>query len=407
MHVTILALGSRGDVQPYAILGKGLHAAGHQVRFITFESFEPLIKENGLDFHPIKGDAQSLVASAGADMLALLLKFSKLATSYAHDIPVAQLKDTDVILNQLPLALYGYDVAEKFDVPLIMAAVMPLMPTRAFPMMGFPRLRLPGYNRMSYRVAESLIWWLYHPIINRWRKETLQLRPIPIRGYFDRLGTSRMPVINGFSPQVVPRPIDWDDNIHITGYWFPEDEAWQPPDDLRAFIEAGAPPIFIGFGSMPIRDPQRTTQIILNAVQRTGQRAILHAGWGSIGQQGLPQNIFEIDYAPYSWLFPRMSLIIHHGGSGTTSFALRSGVPSMVVPFLFDQFFWGRRSNELGVGPPPIAFRRLSVDRLAQAIAMSIDNQSMQQRAKEIGSKIQQEAGIKAAIRIIEQRVQP
>ncbi len=406
MHITILALGSRGDVQPYAILGKGLRAAGHQVRFITFESFEPLIKENGLDFHPITGDAQSLVASAGANILALLRKFSELAASYAHDLPVAQLKDTDVIVNQLPLALYGYDLAEKFNVPLIMAAVMPLMPTRAFPMMGFPRLRLPGYNRLSYRAAESLIWRLYRPIINRWRKETLQLRPTPIRSYFDQLGTSRIPVINGFSPQVVLRPIDWGSDIHISGYWFPEDEAWQPPDDLRAFIESGPPPIFIGFGSMPVRDPQLTTQIILDAVQRTGQRAILHAGWGNIGQHDLPENIFKIDYAPYSRLFPRMSLIIHHGGSGTTAYALRSGVPSMAVPFLFDQFFWGRRSNELGVGPPPIAFRRLSVDRLAQAIAMSIDNQSMQQRAKEIGSKIQQEVGIKEAIRIIEQRVQ-
>jgi UDP:flavonoid glycosyltransferase YjiC (YdhE family) len=406
MHITILALGSRGDVQPYAVLGKGLRAAGHQIRFITFESFEPLVKENGLDFHPIRGDAQSLVAEAGANMLALLRKFNGLAASYTNDLPVAQLKDTDVIINQLPLALYGYDLAEKFNVPLIMAAVMPLTPTRAFPMMGFPQLRLPGYNRFSYRAATNLIWLLYRPIINRWRTETLQLPLLKRHGYFDQLGTARIPVINGFSPIVVPRPIDWNANIHLTGYWFPEDEAWQPPDDLRAFIESGSPPIFIGFGSMPVRDPQRTTQIILDAVQRTNQRAILHAGWGNLGQQDLPSNIFKIDNAPYSWLFPRMSLIIHHGGSGTTGFALRSGVPSMVVPFLFDQFFWGRRSNELGVGPPPIAFRHLSVDRLVQAIALSINNQSMQQRAQEIGTKIQQENGIEAAIKIIEQRVQ-
>jgi UDP:flavonoid glycosyltransferase YjiC (YdhE family) len=406
MHITILALGSRGDVQPYAVLGKGLRAVGHQIRFITFESFEPLIRENGLDFHPIRGDAQALVIDAGANMLALLRKFSELAASYANDLSIDQLKDTDLIINQLPLALYGYDLAEKFNVPLIMAAVMPLVPTRSFPLMGFPRWRLPGYNRFSYRVATSLIWLLYRPIINRWRKETLQLPPTRWRGYFDQLGTARIPVINGFSPIVVPRPIDWNEHIHLTGYWFPEEEAWQPPDDLRAFIEEGSPPIFIGFGSMPVKNPQRTTQIIFDAIQRTHQRAILQAGWGNLGQQDLPPNIFKIDYAPYSWLFPRMSLIIHHGGSGTTGFALRSGVPSMVVPFLFDQFFWGRRSNELGVGPPPIGFKRLTVDRLAQAIAQSIDNRSMQQRAQKIGAKIRQEKGIEAAIKIIEQRVQ-
>jgi len=403
MHITILALGSRGDIQPYATLGRGLKATGHQVRFITLESFNSLIAEHELDFHPIHGNAQALVANGGADMLGLIRSFGSLAEGYARDLSVPYLGETDMIINQLPIGLYGFDLAEKYGVPMILAAVIPLARTRSFPVMGFPKIHLPGYNKATYHLAEQMAWQMFRPVINRWRKQTLSLPPVPIRGYFDQLGTRQIPVLNGFSQHVAQRPIDWNEHIHITGYWFPEDQSWQAPQDLQAFIDAGSPPVFIGFGSMPIKDPQRTTGIILEALRRSGQRGILHMGWAGIGNQNLPDYVFKINYAPYEWLFPRMVMIIHHGGSGTTSFGLRAGIPSCVVPFVFDQFFWGKRIAELGVGPSPIPYKSLSAERLKEAILVGIGDSLMRQRAFELGRKIQAENGIENGVHLIEQ----
>jgi len=402
MHITILALGSRGDVQPYAVLGAGLRAAGHRVRFVTFESFASIIRENDLGFHPIQGDAQALVASGGADMLGLVRSFGSLAEGYARDLSAPELGETDLIINQLPAGLYGYDLAEKYNVPMILAAVIPLARTNAFPLMGFPKLPIPGYNNATYRIGEQMVWQMFRGVINRWRRQVLKLPSLPLQGYFEKFGTRRVPILNGFSPHVVPRPADWNEHIHITGYWFPEQKDWQPPSDLLKFIEAGTPPVFIGFGSMPIKDPQRTTNIILKAMRQSGQRCILHMGWGGLGNSSLPKSVFKIDYAPYDWLFPRMALVIHHGGSGTTAFGLRSGVPSCVVPFVFDQYYWGGRIATLGVGPKPVPYKQLTVERLKEAILIGVGDSKMRQKAVELGQKIQAENGIENALNAIQ-----
>lgn len=402
MHITILALGSRGDVQPYAALGNGLKSAGHQVRFITFESFASLIVESKLDFHPIHGNAQALVASGGADMLGLVRSFGSLAEGYARDLSSPHLGETDLIINQLPAGLYGYDLAERYDVPMILATVIPLARTQAFPLMGFPTLPLPGYNKATYYLGEQVAWQMFRRGINRWRKQTLNLPPLSTKGYFGQFGTRQIPIVNGFSQHVVQRPADWSGNIHITGYWFPEDKHWQPPGALSAFIEAGSPPVFIGFGSMPIKDPQQTTTTILEALKQSGQRGILHMGWGGLGNQSLPDYVFRIDYAPYDWLFPRMAMVIHHGGSGTTAFGLRSGVPSCVVSFVFDQHYWGERIAELGVGPKPIRYKELTVKRLREAICFGVDNSQIKQKAFETGQRIRAENGIENALNVFE-----
>ena len=415
MHITILALGSYGDVLPIATLGKGLKVAGHQVRVATFENFEKMISQHGLDFYPIRGDSQVILNAGSGRALtesgqniirawwAAMQSFGVLADSIAHDLSSPTLWETDIIINQMPGGMYGYDLAEKIGVPMIMAAVMPINRTRYFPMLAFPTFfaRFPGYNVISYRILEQLMWQWFRPAINRWRKETLDLPQQSFWGYFDEAGTARVPILNGFSTHVVPRPPDWSEDVHITGYWFPEEENWQPPDDLRTFIEAGLPPVFIGFGSMSVSDPERTTAVIIEALKQSGLRAILHAGWAGIGNDDLPDDIFKIEYAPYDWLFPQMAAVVHHGGSGTVAFGLRAGVPSLIVPFLFDQFYWGQRVFTLGVGPKPIPFRKLSVARLAEALTIATTDKLMRQRAIVLGEKIRAEDGIKKTVEII------
>jgi sterol 3beta-glucosyltransferase len=401
MHITILALGSYGDIVPYATLGRALKGAGHAVRFITFESFASLIAENQLDFHPVQGDAQSLVARAGADTVALVRSFGSLAEGYARDLSAPHLRDTDLIVNQLPAGLYGFDLAEKAGVPMMFAAVIPLVRTGAFPFVGLPRLPLPGYNKLTYLLGEQIAWQMFRPVINRWRTRTLGLPPHPLKGYFSEFHTRKIQILNGFSAHLVPRPADWGEQIHVTGYWFADDGEWQPPADLQLFVEAGRPPVFFGFGSMPIPDPQRTTALIVEALEHSGQRGILHSGWAGLGEQKLPDFVFKIDHAPYSWLFPRMALLVHHGGSGTTALGVRAGVPACAVPFVFDQFFWGKQITRLGAGPEPIPFKRLTAARLREAILLATTDATMQTKARELGQKIRAEKGVENALRVI------
>ena len=419
MHITILALGSHGDVLPCTTLGKGLMAAGYQVRCATFENFEPLVAAQGLDFYPIQGDSQSILnmadgqtlAESGRNVLQMARSvrrmFGVMAESLARDLSSPSLRDTDAIINQLPGGMYGYDLAEKLGVPMIVAAVMPMAPTRHQPMLAFPsRLApTPGYNALTHWLAYQLVWQAYRPAVSRWRQRTLGLSKAPLWGYSRLMEERRVPVLNGFSAHVGQRPPDWGEHIHVTGYWFPEDEDWQPPDGLCRFIEAGPPPVYIGFGSMPVRNPEHTTAVILDALERSGQRAVLHAGWGGIGQRELPDTVWKIDYAPYAWLFPQMAAVVHHGGSGTTAFGLRAGVPSMIVPFLFDQFYWGKRLSALGVGPNPIPHRKLSAERLAEALTVAVTEPEMRQRAAELGEKVRAEGGVREAVEAVRQYV--
>jgi UDP:flavonoid glycosyltransferase YjiC (YdhE family) len=404
MPITILTLGSIGDILPYAFLGKALHAAGYRVRLVSAENYRSLATRYDLDFHPIPGDAQAMVRAAGANMPRLMWDMAKLSKGFPEGLdqlgPV--FRESDLILNQLPGGVFGYDLVEKYGSKMIMAAVIPLLRTSAFPMMGWPHKLawLPGYNWWSYRLSEKMAWQLLRPTINRWR-ETLDLPKASFWGYIGEVQARRMPVLNGFSAHVVPRPPDWPAHVHITGYWFDDDEEWQPPDALMRFIDTGPPPVFVGFGSMPVREPERTTQTILDALRRCGQRAVLHAGWAGLGDVPLPDAIFKIDYAPYGWLFPRMAAVVHHGGSGTTALGLRAGVPTVLVPLLFDQFYWGRRIVALGVGPEPAPFRRLSAGRLASAIERAVSDREMRERAAALGRRILAEDGIGEAESII------
>ncbi|NIM95839.1 MAG: glycosyltransferase [Anaerolineales bacterium] len=412
MRITILVLGSRGDIQPFVPLGKALVSASHYVRIATFKTFQPLITEAGLDFYPIRGDAKLLLINATEGgflsqrinplrvIPAIRRSYGKLAASLPEDL--SNLKDTDLVLNQLPAHLYGGDLAEYIGARWAIVSVIPLTRTRHRPMIGSSQSLsfLPGYNLLTYRLGEQLAWQLFRGSVNRLRTEVWKLPAHPFLGPYEAIHKAKVPVICGFSEHVVPREPDWGDNVHITGWWYPEDSSWRPSKELIEFLEAGPPPVFVGFGSMLASQPEQVSSVVIEAVRKSGQRAILHAGWAGLGGQ-LPSTVFPISYAPYEWLFPRMSAVVHHGGSGTSGFSFRSGVPSIIVPFGFDQFYWGDRARELGVGPEPLPFRDLSADLLADAIQRSISSPVMRSRAAELGRKLSNEDGVGRAAQII------
>ena len=413
MRITILALGSRGDVQPFVPLGKALQAAGHRVCVATFSLFKPMLHEAGLGFHPIHGDAQALLQTAtqkgllerGKNPLRMFQALRHSYGSLAEILPadLQSLQDTDLLLNQLPAHLFGPELAAHLKIPWAIVAVLPLSLTCTRPLVGFPQKLsfLPGYNALTYRLGEQIGWQLFRHTINRWRTQQLGLPAAPFWGEYEAIRRQAVPVLYGFSHQVVPRPPDWGTNIQIHGWWYPEDPAWQPSTELERFIEAGQPPVFIGFGSMPVRDPAAVTRLLVEVVRQCGQRAILHAGWAGLGGE-LPEEIFLLSYAPYGWLFPRMAAVVHHGGSGTTGFALRSGIPSLVVPFGFDQFYWGARTSELGAGPAPVPYARLSVDKLAAAIHTAVSDPQMHRQAADLGRKLAAEDGLQRTVAFLQ-----
>jgi sterol 3beta-glucosyltransferase len=241
-------------------------------------------------------------------------------------------------------------------------------------------------------------------VLNQARAEALDLPPMPFLGPIAE--TMRPdPHIYGFSPRVIPRPPDWSANHHIAGFWFLEDLDYRPSEELVDFLQSGPPPIYIGFGSMHDRDAAGLTELVLQALDRAGQRGVLHTGWGALEKVGRTDRVFPVGSVPHEWLFPRMAAVVHHGGAGTTGAALRAGVPSLVVPFAADQPFWGRRTAELGVGPRPIPRKKLTAERLAEAIRVAVTDPAMRDWSAALGAQIQAEDGVARAVELFEQHL--
>ncbi|NER84842.1 MAG: glycosyltransferase family 1 protein, partial [Leptolyngbya sp. SIO1D8] len=253
----------------------------------------------------------------------------------------------------------------------------------------------------------QLFWQAFRQPINQWRVETLHL-PAWQRNPLGNEGWQRVSILYGYSPTVIPKPANWAEHLHVTGYWFLESlPDFSPPLELIHFLEAGEPPIYIGFDSMTDRHPEFMAETAITALTQTRQRGILLTGWGGISHTDLPDSIFKLDSVPHSWLFPKMTDIVHHGGAGTTAAALRAGVPNIIIPFIADQPFWGHRIAQLGVGPQPIPKKKLTVERLATAIQTAVEDKAMKQRAKVLGRKIRSENGVAEAVKAFHQLLPP
>lgn len=416
MRLTILTVGSRGDVQPYVALGKGLQAAGHDINFATHTNFQDFVLGQGLQFSPLPGNTQELFAQEeGTNHMETdhnTVQFVRQSVEnvikpiFDELLPASweACQGTDAIIS-MPLAVGSYHIAERLGVPFYGVWTCPVTRTRSFPSPFAPAsLRKSGlYNWTSYVLVEQLFWQSIRKKINRWRRDTLALAPIPLTDY-NRPYREKLPTLYGISPTVVPRPSDWPDCVHIPGYWFLDPNPnWTPAPDLADFLESGPPPVYISFGSLIDRDPEALTSLILEAIAQTGQRAIIDVGWGGLGKAKAPENVFiaESSDAPHAWLFPRVSAVVHHGGAGTTAAALRAGVPSVTIPSFGELYFWGQRIADLGAGVAPIPKRQLSVKVLAEAIEAVTSDRSICESAASIGEKIRAEDGVARAVEVL------
>jgi sterol 3beta-glucosyltransferase len=419
MRIIIIALGSQGDVQPYIALGKGLKEAGHIVRLLTHENFEELVSSHGLEFCPAKGNVQDVIQSQEmrevlekGNFFAIQSQMAKqgprLAIDWAKD-GLAACQGMNLIIAGMGGVALGTALADKLKISLLQAYVVPFTPTKAFPSVLLPKslARLGStFNRLSHHLTRQFVWQPIRSGDKLARQQVLGLPPAPFWGPYNAALLQDC-ILYGFSPSVIPKPVDWDSNIHVTGYWFLDSGSdWTPPSDLVEFLAGNTPPIYIGFGSMSNRNPEETANLCLQALAQTKQRAIMLSGWGGLQKSNLPDTVFMIDSVPHSWLFPRVGAVVHHGGAGTTAAGLRAGVPSIIIPFFGDQLFWGQRIAELGVGPEPIPRKKLTVERLTQAIQEVVTDESMRQRASNLGAKIQAEDGIAEAVAVVQNIVE-
>jgi UDP:flavonoid glycosyltransferase YjiC (YdhE family) len=414
VRIAILATGSRGDVEPYIALGKGLKKAGHRISIISHQNFDSLTSSHGLDFWGIAGNVQEIAQSnemsqriergSFLSVLSQMKKEAEKLATEAAETGVSACKNCDLIIAGLGGLFTAASLAEKLEIPLIQAYYIPFTPTSEIPSFLMPKLPLSFglANRLSFHLTRQIIWQGFSSADNKARKQILNIHKSPYFGPYKNLTKAKDPIIYGYSPSIIPHSYGSEANTHVTGFWFLDEPSnWTPPQDLADFIDSGSPPIYIGFGSMSSTNPEETTNLILSALNKTKQRAIISSGWNGINGKALPSNVFMIDSVPFSWLFPKMAAVVHHGGAGTTHYGVRAGVPSIVVPFFADQPFWGRRIAELGVGPKPIPRKKITAKTLAKAIEVALTDSAIRDRAAELGQRVQKENGVELAVKII------
>lgn len=276
---------------------------------------------------------------------------------------------------------------------------MPWSPTQSFP---HPLANIQSSNAdvnmtnfVSYALVEMMTWQGLGDVINRFRERALGLDPISLIWAPGMLSRLRVPYTYCWSPALIPKPKDWGQHISISGFYFLSlASSYTPAPDLVEFLAAGPPPVYIGFGSIVVDDPDAMTKLIFEAVQKAGIRALVSKGWGGLGadDMDIPEGIFMLGNVPHDWLFQHVSCVVHHGGAGTTAAGIATGKPTVVVPFFGDQPFWGAMVARAGAGPSPIPYKQLTADKLAEAITEALKPETLD-KAKELGAKIAEENG--------------
>ena len=418
MRVSIVTLGTIGDVLPLCALGVGLTNAGHRVRIATHLKYRSLVVEHGLEYAPMALDPESLLSgSKGNNWLASrnnplrflngLVRVGRPAINQLTMDAYAASKDADAVIYT-PLGMVGFHVGEKLQIPTFFASLWPITPTRNFPSVIAPAGFNLGkqFNRVSHLAAEQAFWQPWRRTFNNMRAETLDLPPLPFSGICPQMRRQQMPHLYGFSDFVVPKPEDWPDWAHITGYWFPsEASVWKVPQNLEKFLEAGDPPVCVGFSSLKVPNPAAVTKTVVESLRRIKKRGVLLTGWGALqsGQHG--DDMYVAETIPHDYLFKRVEVVVHPGGAGTSAACLRAGVPSVVIPSFADQFFWANRLFDLGVTPPPIRWKDFNSECLGNWIENAVSNIDIRKSINIAQKQVCNEDGIASAVQNIEETI--
>jgi vancomycin aglycone glucosyltransferase len=392
MRVALAADGTRGDVHPLLALGESFARLGHDVLMCAPPNFREDTETRGLQFAAVGLDTHAFLTERAGAVTAGGLRLLRETNSYAREVLALQLEHVPELCRGADLIVAagvqaGARVAaDLLGIPYRFVAYCPAM----IPSPGITPITLP---------TRPMPRWINRPA---WRATTLMFDLLMLRMINEKLAAGGAPPVRnaigyvlGDSPvlaadaELAPAPTETRFDVEQIPCLHPF-EGPPLPEKLQDFIEAGDPPIYMGFGSMTDPDPAATTRELLEAVSTAGIRAVISKGWAGLAEGALPEGVFATGPVAHARLFPRMAAVAHHGGAGTTTMAARAGVPQILIPHLLDQFYWSSRVTQLGLGPPHLPRTRLTGARLAETLAAIRDNDVLRERAQDVGSRLRE-----------------
>ena len=402
MQVLLSSIGSRGDVQPLVALGLELQALGHRARLCVAPNFKEGIESYGLECAPIGPDLQKMTGGTvpGKPVLPFTREQLQLLADQMvrgqFQVIAEAARDCDLIVAAGALQIATRTIAEGQHIPYVFAAYCPAV----LPSSKYPPPKMGGHYSFSLPETENEQLWKeddesfnqrFGAVLNEERAKT-GLGPVTsVQRYMftDRPWLAADPVLGPAIPEA-------GTDVVQTGAWMISEQALLP-SELENFLADGAPPIYLGFGSMRASD--QTAQVLIEAARALGLRSILSEGWAGLAPSEPGNDCLTIGDVDHAKLFPRMAAIIHHGGAGTTATAARAGTAQVIVPHNYDQFYWAHRVQELGVGVPGPLRDEITVDNLAQALREALRPEKTT-RAHEVAGRVELHGARVAAERL-------
>jgi len=397
MKIAVAAEGTRGDIHPMLAFARRIEARGDEVVFCAPPDFEGDARERGFAFRPIGRDIREYLTAEAGSLHGGALAMARAAGDLFKENVASQFADLcdatsgcDAIVSA-GTQIAASSVAEHLGVPHRFVAYDPtLIRSETHSPVFCPRTDLPRWvNRLLWSLQGKLLHLGMGRAVNR---ERAKLGLPPSRDLYGLLLGSD-PIL-ATDERLAPAPSDVE-GIPCIGCLHPFEE--KPlPEKLEAFLDAGPAPVYIGFGSMTDPDPQRSTRMLLGAIESAGVRAVISAGWAGLGGVALPSHVAVVGPVDHSTLFQRVSVVVHHGGAGTTTMAARAGAPQILVPHVLDQFHWAGRVQRLGLGPAPLVRRRLTADGLAGSLRAVCENEWLAENAAELGRRLREDLALRA-----------
>lgn len=394
----IPTIGSRGDLQPYIALASHLKEAGHHPIVASHPCMAGIARTYGVDFKPIGPDidigseAAHMRANAPHWMVGMMrvMKFSFKMLEESHEDILALAKEAEVMIVSHTSA--GSIEADQLGLEKISVTLHP----QAIPVDD------PD-DPLIKKVIGAAAGWGMNLMMKKPLDKIRKRLGLPAMGP-EGITSKKLNLIP-ISPHVFPPESGWEDRHQMTGYWFAEpQQSWTPPEDLAAYLADGDPPAVISLGAMALgdADEDEIIDLTLAAVQKAGVRAIIQ-GWDSqLAERELPPEVFHAGSVPHTWLLPQACCFVHHGGFGSVAAAFQAGIPALVIPHIIDQFIWGQKVQELGVGAAPIARGKLGLENYSEALVKLVTDTTLRENAARLGEKIREEQGLENARRLIE-----